>query len=622
MKPNNQTFKMGCWSADIPNGSIIVDSNIANFLKLPNRKFSYDSLLNRVDGTQKENLEEFLDSFVTRGIQNCSLNVELDNKNYLIQICLDDNSTDIDEVCGFVKVKFNANTKHYTNNSSELDLADVINEIVLQEEPLRINNVVIPTTLFMRLDLNNVVEWSTDSINPLCGNQKFTIGVKCYESAFNSTSPCKSCPFEVIKRTHKPYSVIVNTNDRMVEITAEPTFTTDRQLSGAIVKINDITQIKQNERKIRELTQMMDIILAYSPVCIFIKNPNDEFRYMYWNKAMADTIGVPSSVAVGKTDFDVFPKKEDAEHFRHDDIQLLELNNSMEFEESFYDTNGDVRAVFTVKTLVPTEDKYPLIMGVSIDISSKKRYELELIKAKEKAEESDRFKSSFMANMSHEIRTPLNAIVGFSELLMEDNIENDDKKEYLAIIKKNNQLLLQLITDILDLSRIESRMMEFKNDIIDMNIMCQRIALSSDIKGNASVPISMKADMPHYVIFSDENRVQQVITNFLTNAIKFTTVGSIEIGMRLLNDTQLEIYVQDTGIGIQQDKVDAIFDRFVKLNPNIQGTGLGLSICRNLVEQMGGTIGVDSQYGIGSKFWLALPYDKNLNTGTLAVPEQ
>jgi len=242
----------------------------------------------------------------------------------------------------------------------------------------------------------------------------------------------------------------------------------------------------------------------------------------------------------------------------------------------------------------------------SVDITNQKNIEEQLKVAKEKAENLDRLKSAFLANMSHEIRTPLNAIVGFSDLMAEVD-DAEERREYNTIVQENNKLLLHLISDILDLSRIESGIMEFDMEDINVNKLCSEIERSYEVKEKA-VPVVFDAESSPYVIQTDKKRLTQVITNFVNNALKFTTVGQVTIGYKLTDDQMLEMYVQDSGIGIEPEKVDQVFERFVKLNTFAQGTGLGLSICKSIVEQLGGSIGVSSELGVGSRFWFKHPY--------------
>ena len=252
----------------------------------------------------------------------------------------------------------------------------------------------------------------------------------------------------------------------------------------------------------------------------------------------------------------------------------------------------------------PEENEIEII-GINYDITELKETEAELIQARDKAEMMDRLKSAFLANMSHEIRTPLNAIVGFSDLLVETE-ELSERQEYIKIVRENNELLLQLISDILDLSKIEAGTFEFTSGDVDVNLLCEDIVRSMGMKAKGEVELVLDNHLPVCHVISDRNRIHQVISNFVNNAMKFTSEGSIHVGYKL-KDGELEFYVEDTGIGIEKEQLPHIFERFVKLNSFVHGTGLGLSICQSIVEQLGGRIGVDSEKGKGSRFWFTIP---------------
>ena len=254
------------------------------------------------------------------------------------------------------------------------------------------------------------------------------------------------------------------------------------------------------------------------------------------------------------------------------------------------------------------ENGKPLtLVGSSLVITTRKKMEMELTTARDRAEESNRLKSAFLANMSHEIRTPLNAIVGFSGILASTD-EEEEKQEYVSIIENNNTLLLQLISDILDLSKIEAGTLEFQYSNIDLNKMLNELTSSLQLKiKSEKVQLTCHPAEENCFIHTEKNRLSQLLINLISNAIKFTTEGYIRFGYEL-RGKEIYFYVSDTGCGIPKDKQKSIFGRFVKLNSFEQGTGLGLSICQTLVEHMGGTIGVDSEEGKGSTFWFTLPY--------------
>lgn len=253
------------------------------------------------------------------------------------------------------------------------------------------------------------------------------------------------------------------------------------------------------------------------------------------------------------------------------------------------------------------QDKVIELISINYDITDLKQIGEMLVNERDRAEASDRLKSAFLANMSHEIRTPLNAIVGFSGILASTE-EEEEKQEYVSIIENNNTLLLQLISDILDLSKIEAGTLDLHYSNVEINDLMRDLENSCQLKLKSdAVKLEFVAPAEPCFAHIEKNRLSQLIINLVTNAIKFTVQGSIRFGYERQND-ELYFYVTDTGCGIPQDKQESVFGRFIKLNSFAQGTGLGLSICQTLVDHMGGKIGVESEEGNGSTFWFTLPY--------------
>ena len=251
------------------------------------------------------------------------------------------------------------------------------------------------------------------------------------------------------------------------------------------------------------------------------------------------------------------------------------------------------------------QDNVIEMLCINFDITQLKETEQMLIKAKEKAEEADRLKSAFLANMSHEIRTPLNAIVGFSSML-EEAEDQEEKHQYITIIEDNNKLLLQLISDILDLSKIEAGTFDIIPERVNAKQLCNDLFQAMQMKTSPQVELRLKDNLPELTFTSDKNRLYQVLLNFVTNALKFTSEGNITIDYQI-DGNEVKFSVQDTGMGIEPGKQEAIFTRFVKLNSFIPGTGLGLPICQSIVTQLGGKIGVESEPGRGACFWFTHP---------------
>ena len=370
-----------------------------------------------------------------------------------------------------------------------------------------------------------------------------------------------------------------------------------------IAFIRDITEDEVQRRENEKYRFFLESILENLPIATTVKDKNDEGRYLIWNKKAAEMMEVPAEDIVGHYEEEFKPLMQD-NFIQETDKEVEESETPQSYIKHFVNPKGREYILSFHKTLVSyNKGKERWIVSSALDIT-------ELLAAKEKAEEANRLKSAFLANMSHEIRTPLNAIVGFSGLLPTVE-EPEEKEEYITIIENNNKLLLQLVGDILDLSKIESGTLEFAylpkhlSEIL-RGIKCSLQARTEE-KGLA---FSLMEPMPDCCIETDGNRLNQVITNLITNAIKFTDKGgSITFGYTLeKEENMLRFYVTDTGCGIQEDKLGTVFNRFVKLNSFAQGTGLGLSICQMIVEHMGGKIGVESEYGKGSTFWFTLPY--------------
>ncbi len=367
----------------------------------------------------------------------------------------------------------------------------------------------------------------------------------------------------------------------------------------------DITEVIKSRDKYRELNRLLDAILNNVPVYLFVKETGNDFRYIYWNKAFAEFSKIPADQVLGKTDFEVFPNAEDAKHFREDDMKLVAIGDTINKQESYVNAEGETRVVQTLKTLVYREGGSPLLVGVSWDMTDMNTIEQELVKARIKAEQSDRLKSAFLANMSHEIRTPLNSIVGFSSL-MATTQTSANRTRFASIIKENADILLRLINDVLDIAKIEAGTLEYVRRPINLRKVW--ISIFDTYCNRMPQGVQMKLEVPStdLIISEDRSRLLQVIGNLVTNATKFTHQGTITVGYTLEKQCA-HCFVKDTGIGIAADKIGQVFDRFVKFNTFSQGTGLGLSICKMLVQKWDGDIWVESEEGKGSVFHFTIP---------------
>lgn len=368
--------------------------------------------------------------------------------------------------------------------------------------------------------------------------------------------------------------------------------------------MEEMSENLANQRKINFLNILMNTILSNVFVAITVKDIFDGFKYIYFNQAAEDFAEVKASDVLGKTDFELYPDPRRAHEIRTEDYSTIKNGRTHKIMVEYEKPNGDIRIVNTIRLLITNPDPgaSPLLLVMLWDVTEQRQNELDLIKARE----ADKMKNAFIANMSHEIRTPLNAIVGFSRLLTETD-NDSEQQEYLTIIDNNSSLLLQLINDILDFAKIESGTLNYNVSYVDLKDICHEVYVSQSLKMTSDVALLYNGDMlPSVRLQTDAQRVEQVLLNLLSNAIKCTNQGFISLSYKL-EDGFVRVSVTDTGIGIAKEKLDAIFDRFVKLDEFRQGTGLGLSICKMIIEKLGGEIGVESEQGKGSCFWFTLP---------------
>ena len=363
-------------------------------------------------------------------------------------------------------------------------------------------------------------------------------------------------------------------------------------------------EMRQSQHTINFLNILMDTILSNVFVEITVKDIFNGFRYIYFNKAAEEFTGVKAEDILGKTDFELFPDSRRAHEIRTEDYHTIKTGRMVKKMVEYEKPNGEVRIVNIVRLLITNPDPgaSPLLLVMLNDITEQRQDQLALMKV----QEADKMKNAFIANMSHEIRTPLNAIVGFAHLVTETT-NASEQREYFSIINKNCDLLLKLINDILDLSKIESGRLNYNVSEVELRDICQEAYVVQSLKMTSDVALLYNSvAMPSVHLWIDPHRVEQVLLNLLSNAIKFTSKGFISLFYEV-EDMFVRVSVMDTGIGIPEDKLESVFERFVKLDDFYQGVGLGLPICKMIVEQLGGEIGVRSELGKGSTFWFTLP---------------
>jgi len=379
--------------------------------------------------------------------------------------------------------------------------------------------------------------------------------------------------------------------------------------------LRDISERKQTEALVRRNHQFTEALLKSIPTPVFFKDI--EGKYLGCNDAFSEQMGVTSDEIKGKTVKELWPS-ELAEVYHEKDLQLLETGQHQIYEHKVKDKNGKLHDVIYAKDVFYDEDGKPAgIIGAYIDISEHKRAERELIVAKEKAEESDRLKSSFLQNMSHEVRTPLNAIVGFSELMVYSANKPQKLKEYADAISTSSDNLIEIITDLIEISEISAK--SFKAVHTDFNLVTFIKNLTGNFEGDAkhkNIVFELNMNLPaqEYFINSDIEKLKKIISHLIDNAIKFTHTGKIEIHVKIINDN-LQITINDTGIGIAGEMQKVIFEPFRQLDTGSSrkfgGNGLGLSIVKAYVELLCGTITLKSELNIGTSICVNIPFNKS-----------
>ena len=370
--------------------------------------------------------------------------------------------------------------------------------------------------------------------------------------------------------------------------------------SAELAAINQ--SYKAAQRNYSHLAQLIEHLpIGYIRINILRNKAGEAVDYLlsYINQQAGRILGIRTQDFTGKTAVETgADPQESLPRFLH--------IPSGDSREHLWQAPASERICRTLIYNTPGDDDELVILLE--DVTEATRSEEQLRRAKERAEESNRLKSAFLANMSHEIRTPLNAIVGFSELLANEP-DNQTRGEYSDIIRHNNELLLQIISDVLDLALIESGRSEVIRTIFDAREFIRETVEVFHPQCPPGVELRMEKGLPPLPIWAYRQGVTRIIGNYLRNALKFTREGSITVGFREIPG-YIRFHVRDTGIGIAPEDHGRIFERFVKLDTFTQGTGLGLSICKSIAEQLGGRVGVDSAVGRGSCFRLDVPVRK------------
>jgi len=388
------------------------------------------------------------------------------------------------------------------------------------------------------------------------------------------------------------------------------------QVDHFAVIIDDISERRESEMLLQQSYDEKAALLASIPAFVFIKDVDS--KYIYGNQKILDMLEIEHKDLVGKTDFDIFPK-ELAESYTTIDRRVMELDKPIVNEEE--NVQGvDGKSIYTYTTKVPLHDSKGNVIGTvgtAFDISALKEVEAELLEAKQHAEDANREKTRFLANMSHEIRTPMNGIIGMTNLISKTQL-NRKQEEYLSILKEASETLLEIINDVLDISKIEAGKIEIENSTFDFSKVVSSVFQMFTfraIEKNIETTYHFDENVPEY-LSGDSARLKQVLRNLLSNALKFTDKGKmiLKIGL-VVKDSEkviVEMTVEDSGIGISNENIEKIFGSFtqsdISTTRKYGGTGLGLNITKNLVDLMGGSIDVESVVGEGSKFSVVIPF--------------
>ncbi len=353
------------------------------------------------------------------------------------------------------------------------------------------------------------------------------------------------------------------------------------------------------------LFNLLVSLVEEAPFGVLVKKVNEK-SIVYYNKAIANLFQLNNGRLLGPYWNNYF-SSEWLRKIEKFDQECIQKNINKTDKILITTKEGETRTVHTIRhhpPLLDTEDE-KFMITFFVDITQNEQCKLEIASALE----SDKLKSEFLANMSHEIRSPLNAIVGFSQLL-EDAEDAEERHTYAEIIRQNNEQLLHLINDIIDFAKIESNKLTFSFDKVDVHALCKEANAAFSFRNKEGIDLIYEDPAIPATVFSDSKRLMQVLSNFLTNAIKFTDKGLITIGYAVQND-EVTVSVTDTGTGISPEHCEQIFDRFSRVNESRPGAGLGLSISKKLMEKLGGKIGVSSELNKGSVFWFSLPLYKS-----------
>lgn len=462
------------------------------------------------------------------------------------------------------------------------------------------------------LDTNHRILHANKSTRSLTGIDPDEVtGRHCWEITHKTDGPIPECPILRMSASRKREKMSMQVGDRWLQVTVDPLINAEGVLEGAVHIIRDITDIHRRDEILLEHSHRFNDLIELAPFGAHIYHLQEDDRLVFTgaNPAANKILGVDHDQFVGKTIEEAFPPlagTEIPESYK----RVARTGEHYSTEQVSYSDEKGIKGAFEVRAFQIGEKR---MVAFFQDITERKKQEMELKEAKEKAEESDRLKSAFLANLSHEIRTPMNGIIGLASMLEEPGLLEEEKTRFLRIIRNNSFQLLQIISDIVDISKIEAGQIDLKMNDTCLNALFENLeefyhpmTLDRDIRLTFFEPVQES----ECCIRTDDVKLRQVLDNLIGNAMKFTAKGEISVSYTLGGEF-VEFTVSDTGIGISPEHRELIFDRFMQVERSISrqfgGTGLGLSISRAFVEKMGGRIWFDSTPGIGTIFHFTVP---------------
>lgn len=545
--------------------------------------------------------------------------------------------TDCSEISlKYIREKFRENTYHLRKPLDKEEILLLLyslikekNEYIKLEEKLHETKTewentfdTIPDMIAI-LDANHKIIKSNKAMMELINFTGNHIpGAKCFKCFHKSDEPPPFCPYisSALKRETHSHEIYIEHLNKILLITTTPFFDKNKELAGCVHIAHDITKRKKTEEQLRDSEIKLKEIYNNTSDCIFFIDvlPDGRFRYSGFNPTTGRLAGITDAMAKGKFPEEVFPYHI-AEQMINNYTSCIKTGQPINYEENLDLPSGQKTWNTLLVPIRNNEGDIYSIAGFSRDITDLKKAEMELIEARIAAENASNAKSSFLASMSHEIRTPMNGIIGMISLLSDSELTSE-QREFVDTIKSSGECLLSIINDILDFSKIEAG--KFQVETIDFNIrsamedMNDILAIKAQEKGLEFICL-IDEDVP-LLLQGDPGRLRQVLINLIGNSIKFTPGGEIIVNISLISEDDekatLRFSVKDTGIGIPEDKIPALFQPFNQTDKSIArkfgGTGLGLSISQKLIEIMGGHIAVESHKNIGTTFWFILDLKK------------